>query len=93
MKKYTQQFKQETLELAKQLGSVAEAARQLGIKDGVLYNWKAKSNFKIEKKSEKSATTPESEEILRLKKENEELKKVNYILKRASAFFAQDHLK
>jgi transposase-like protein len=43
--------------------------------------------------SVKQASTPESEEILRLKKENEELKKVNYILKRASAFFAQDHLK
>ena len=39
-----------------------------------------------------SYETPE-EELKRLRKEVEELKKVNYILKRAAAFFSQDHLK
>ena len=76
-----------------QLGSYAEAARQLGLKDSQIHNWKNQLKFVIKKDSEKLVQDPESEEIRRLKKENEELKKVNYILKRAAAFFSQDHLK
>ena len=48
------------------------------------------------KKDEQKAALnqdPESAEIKRLKKEVEDLKSVNYILKRAAAFFSQDHLK
>ncbi len=92
--KYTKEFKLQALELVNQLGSYAEAARQLGVKDGVLHTWKNKFKFEMKKDTEKLAgSNPESEEIKRLKKENEELKKVNYILKRAAAFFSQDHLK
>lgn len=92
--KYTKEFKMQALELVNQLGSFSEAARQLGIRDGILHNWKKKFNFVMKKEATKVANSdPESEEIKRLKKENEELKKVNYILKRAAAFFSQDHLK
>ena len=92
--KYTKEFKMQALELVNQLGSFSEAARQLGISDGILHNWKKKFNFVMKKEAAKVASSnPESEEIKRLKKENEELKKVNYILKRAAAFFSQDHLK
>ena len=92
--KYTKEFKMQALELVNQLGSFSEAARQLGISDGILHNWKKKFNFVMKKEAVKEANSnPESEEIKRLKKENEDLKKVNYILKRAAAFFSQDHLK
>lgn len=92
--KYTEEFKLESLKLADQLGSVVEATKQLGLKDNAIYNWKKKFKFEFTGKQTKAAsTTPESEEIKRLRKENEELKKVNYILKRAAAFFSQDHLK
>jgi transposase len=92
--RYTNEFKLQALELVDQLGSYAEAARQLGLKDNMLHNWKRKFKFEMKKDSKKKeALAPESEEIRRLKKENEELKKVNYILKRAAAFFSQDHLK
>lgn len=93
-RKYTPEFKQEALELAQQLGSVAEAARRLGIKDTVLYNWK--NTFKISmdpKVKSVQSSIADAEELKRLRKENEDLKKTNYILKKAAAFFSQDHLK
>lgn len=92
--RYTKEYKLEALKLADQLGSMAEAARQLGLTENAIYNWKNKFGFKTQKDADKQMnTTPEADEIKRLKKEVEELKKVNYILKRAAAFFSQDHLK
>ena len=92
--KYTKEYKLQALELGNQLGSYAEAARQLGIKDTILHTWKNKLNFVMKKDSDKIANqNQESAEIKRLKKEVEDLKSVNYILKRAAAFFTQDHLK
>lgn len=48
-KKYTNEFKLQALELVNQLGSYAAAARQLGIKDTQLHNWKAKFKFVLKK--------------------------------------------
>lgn len=87
-KQYTEEFKRQAVELSYELQNIAEAARQLGIRDGLLHKWRGQ--YKPEKKT---AAASESDEIKRLKRENEELKKVNYILKRAAAFFSQDHLK
>jgi len=93
---YTKEFKLQALELAEQLGSLAAAAKQLGIPDSSIYNWKIKykPNLNLSEQVKVVAPlSPESEELKRLRKENEELKKVNSILKRAAAFFSQDHLK
>lgn len=93
-RKYTNEFKIQALNLVKELGSYASAAKQLGVKDSVLHAWKKKYNYSIDLKSKNAATAiAETEEVRRLRKENEELKKVNYILKKAAAFFSQDHLK
>ncbi len=92
---YTKEFKIEALNLVEKLGSYTAAARQLGISDGTLHAWKAKYNFPINSVQSKTAeqAVAEAEEIKRLRKENEDLKKTNYILKKAAAFFSQDHLK
>ena len=94
---YTKEFRLSALKLAEELGSVAEATKQLGLKPNAIYNWKNKYKYKYKTSTAvvepKVAVPAESEEIKRLKKEVEELKKVNYILKRAAAFFSQDHLK
>lgn len=91
---YTKEFRLSALKLADELGSVAEATRQLGLTPNAIYNWKNKYKYKSTQEVKPAAVvTSEAEEIKRLKKEVEELKKVNYILKRAAAFFSQDHLK
>ena len=91
---FTKEFKIQALELAQQLGSFAEAGRQLGVRDTVIHHWSKKFSISVQPKGKKpSEAILESEENKRLRRENEELKKVNYILKKAAAFFSQDHLK
>lgn len=88
-RQYSKQFKTEAIELAKSLGNISGAARQLGISDGVIHAWKRQQSSG---NSDKPLNSVELEN-LRLRKENAELKKVNHILKAAAAFFSQDHLK
>ena len=93
-RKYTEEFKLDALELARERGSFMEAARELGISDSILHAWAKKYNFSMSaSKARNKVQADQSEEIRKLRKENEELKKVNYILKKAAAFFSQDHLK
>lgn len=92
-RQHTAEFKQGAVELAKQLGSVAEAARQLGISENLIYAWRSRPEFSGQSAAAARPKTAEQLEIERLRKENGELKKVNQILKHAAAFFSQDHLK
>jgi transposase len=94
-KKYSKEFKIQALDLVKSTGSYSEAARQLWISDSLLHSWRRTFNFSLAPAANKNAAQSfaEAEEVKRLRKEIDELKKVNYILKKAAAFFTQDHLK
>lgn len=93
-KKYTTEFKIQALELVKQAGSYSEAARQLGITDSLLHSWRRRFKFELGVKGKTAAqSVAETEEVKALKKKILDLEKTNYILKRAAAFFSQDHLK
>lgn len=92
-KRYTNEFKIQALELVKQTGSYSEAARQLGIKDNVIHGWKKKFNFDTKVGKSAGEAVQETEEIKALRRKISELEKSNYILKKAAAFFSQDHLK
>lgn len=89
-RRYTLEFKQQAAELANRIGS-SRAAEQLGVPMGTVNSWKRKSMAEGSL-SEKPKLNLE-EENRQLRRENDELKKVNHILKRAAAFFSQDHLK
>ena len=88
-RRYTPEFKQQAVALASRLGA-SRAAQQLGVNVGNLHHWKTK---KEKPETKACAVQDVAEENRLLRKENEELKKVNYILKRAAAFFSQDQLK
>ena len=89
-RQYTLEFKQQAADLATRIG-INRAAEQLGVCVGNVQRWK--SETKNDKpKSQKNLIHLEDENRI-LQKENDELKKINQILKRAAAFFSQDHLK
>jgi len=89
--KHSDEFKSQAVRLALELGP-SRAAKQLGLSGAILQYWKKKHT--VEKKlSGKEQAISDHEEVQLLRKEVEELKKVNYILKRAAAFFSQDQLK
>ena len=87
-KQYPKEFKEEAVALIHDQGySVAEAAKSLGIATNMLYKWKDK----IEAEREgKILVEDERAELLRLRKENKELRMEKEILKKASAFFAKE---
>jgi transposase len=88
-RQYTTEFKQQAADLASRIG-ISRAARQLGINVANVQRWKSRGTKQSKAKSEDINL---QEENRRLQKEVDELKKVNMILKRAAAFFSQDHLK
>lgn len=101
---YTEEFKNQALALARELGSVRKAADKLGMSANTLHGWTYKrrdqasqgvGNRRASNVAGTAVATPEQveEENRRLRRENEQLKKANYILKQAAAFFSQDHLK
>ncbi len=88
---YTVEFKRQAADLAIRTG-VQKAADQLGVNVANIQRWK--SETKKDSNSEQKTRKRDLEEALKqLRKENEELKKVNFILKKAAAVFSQDQLK
>lgn len=88
---YTAEFKQQAAEMAGRIG-VPKTAEQLGVPLANIHRWKTALK-KGETNVSKQIKPDVEEENRILRRENEELKKINYILKRAAAFFSQDHLK
>ena len=87
-KSYSPEFKEEAISLVTEQGySVPEAAASLGIRTNQLYGWKKKQE---ESKAGDLLTPDEKSELLKLRKEVKQLRMEKEILKKASAFFAQE---
>ena len=85
-KSYTQEFKREAVRLAKERGNIAAAARDLGISDTSLENWKRQ----LEQTPETAFPgngNPRDKETAQLQRENARLKEENEILKKAVGIF------
>ena len=89
-RKYSQEYKQEAVELAKKLG-LSEASRKLEIPLSNLERWKSgKNSYSIEKSQD---IVKLQSEVKRLKKELAEEKAIVEMLKKATAFFSKEREK
>ena len=83
---HSEEFKREAVKLVTDEGySMAEAARNLGVHVNLLRSWKRK--FESEETDE-TLTEDERMELARLRAENRRLRMERDILKKATAFFA-----
>jgi transposase len=88
---YTEEFKREALKLVEGGQKPAEVARQLGINENTLNNWrKAAAAGKL--KGSGTQVTAEQMELSRLRAENLRLKMELEIVKKAAAYFARESL-
>ena len=90
-KKYTQEYKDEAVELVISSGRpMAEIARDLGINEGTLGNW-VNTVRKSGKLKDKPLETDERAELKELREENRRLKMERDFLKKAAAWFAREN--
>jgi len=90
-KKYDRQFKIDAVSMVVNgERSVADVARDLGIKPDVLYRWKRKlDDEKGGAFPGKGRLGPQEEELRRLRRELEQTKEDREILKKALGFFSK----
>lgn len=91
-RKFTREFKVESVKLVTEKGcSVRETADRLGIGENLLRKWKQSLEGKrSEAFCGNGRRCAADEELRQLRAENKRLKMVNEILKKATAFFAQE---
>lgn len=86
---YTKEYQDNAVKLVIADGkSVIVVARELGLQAAMLRAWVQKYNREVKVAKENSAESY-VQELLDLRKENEELKEANEILKKAAAYFAK----
>lgn len=89
---YTTEFKELAVKRVKDGSSISTVVRELGLGDQTLRNWvKASAGGKLRGAGNREVT-PEEMELSRLRAENLRLKRENEILKKATAYFARDVL-
>jgi transposase len=90
-RQFTDAFKSEAVRLTRESGRpVAQVARELGISDNVLYRWRTEQQQVDSQGRTRQAVRAEQDELTRLTRENETLRKERDFLKRAAAFFARE---
>jgi transposase len=85
-KSFTEEFKREAVRLAKERGNLRAAARDLGVSDNTLQNWKKQ----LEQTPENAFPgngNPRDKETAQLQRELRRLKEENEILKKAVGIF------
>lgn len=89
---YTTEFKELAVKRVKDGQTVGAVAKELGLIEQTLRNWaKASAAGRLQGAGAK-VVTPEEMELSRLRAENIRLKRENEILKKATAYFARDVL-
>ena len=90
-KSYTEEFKSEAVRLLHESGKpTAEVARNLGIAANLLYRWRDEEHQAVGAGTTRAALKAEREELVRLRRENQQLRQERDFLKSAAAYFARE---
>ena len=86
-RKYDEEFKKRAVRMSfSSERAVTQVAESLGISSNMLYRWRKKYT----PDGEKTEMAQQQDEMRQLRLRNAELEEENYILKKASAFFAKN---
>jgi transposase len=87
------EFRRRAVELAREGAKpVAELAKDLGISESCLRNWRSQADADKNGGSSGRLTSAEKKELAELRKKNRQLEMENEILKRAAAYFARENV-
>jgi transposase len=92
-RRYTAEFKKEATKMIMIDGiSVKEVSDQLGVPEGVLYEWKRKHLDQLEENAPADVQSPKAmaDELAQLRKELAKQKRMNEILKKTVGYFSND---
>jgi transposase len=89
-RKFTAEQKAQAVRLAQELGSIAQAARDLDLTESSLANWIKQAKIDEGCGQPGELTTDERAELHRLRRENRILEQERSFLKKAAAYFAED---
>jgi transposase len=95
IRKFSQEFKPKAIEMSNKSDNIKDVSISLGIREALLYPWRKEF---YEKEGEvfsgsgyaSTLQDPEKEELLRLRKENRDLKLERDILKKAVGIFSKN---
>jgi transposase len=87
-RQFTDEFKSEAVRLTRESGR--PVAQELGISYDVLYRWMTEQRHVESQGRTRQSVRAGQEELTRLKRENETLRKERDFLRRAAAFFARE---
>lgn len=88
---YSQEYRDEAVKMVIETSRpIAVVARELGLLEGTLGNW-VNAYRKSHPVEEQPLALPDLARLKELERENRELRLQNEFLKKAAAFFAQDH--
>lgn len=91
-KKYDGQFKERAVKLARERGSAAQAARELGIGYSLLRSWMLAADVAESKGRGLEMALQEKKELERLRKQVADQAEELEVLKKATAYFARERL-
>ena len=89
-RKFTPEEKADAVRLVREVGNLAQVARDLDLTETCLRRWVKQADIDEGNGPEGALTTEELEELRRLRRENRILKMERDFAKKAAAFFAKD---
>jgi transposase len=89
-RRFTPEQKADAVELARRVGNISKAARDLGLVPSVLHRWVRQAEIDRKGDPEGPLTSEERQELRRVQRELETVRNERDFLKKAAAFFAKD---